>query len=159
MAQQRQRCHLSSDELSRCTLECWREDARTFMWQTSLVCSRVQFPGLGPGTARLVQPWDDMQVADNEQQLLEKTDFLLFRPVEIGSALLRPIVLTSWTPLEPMSASRLSGTDSMTSIFAPEDPVFVFHSLRNDWPGPKIMWTGHLLTEPPCCSLMSPGFV
>jgi hypothetical protein len=40
----------------------------------------------------------------------------------------------------------------MTSILAPEDHVFVFHSPRNtdddDWPGPKIMETGLLLTGP-----------
>jgi hypothetical protein len=34
------------------------------------------------------------KVADNAQQLLEKTHFLLFRLVEIDSALLRPFVLT-----------------------------------------------------------------
>jgi hypothetical protein len=84
-------------------------------------------------------------VTGNEQQTLEKTDFWLFGPVEIGSALLRifELVLTSSKPLEPMSAFRLSRTDSMTSIFATEDPAFVFHSARNtdndDSLGPKIM--------------------
>jgi hypothetical protein len=52
---------------------------------------------------------------------------LLFRLVEIDSALLRPFVLTPWTPLESMSASRLSGTHSMTST----SKTFVFHSLWN----------------------------
>ena len=36
-------------------LECWREDARRLVWQTSLVCHRVWFPGHGSGTTHLVQ--------------------------------------------------------------------------------------------------------
>ena len=112
-------------------MECWREHARRLMWQKSLVCRRVWFPGHGSDTTHLEQPWDDMQVADNEQQLIEKSVLLLFRPVDISSALLYPFALTSWTPLEPMSASRLSVTDCMMSVFAPENPTFVFHSLRN----------------------------
>jgi hypothetical protein len=143
-------------------LDCWREDACRFKWQTSLVFCRVWFLGLGPATTHLVQSWNDMQVA--ERATTPREDWILVLQAD-----------QNW-----FSSAQTLHLDSMNAI----GTNVCFHTMRHrlhdinlrarrpyiyiqltldrnsdndNWLGPKSCEL--LLTGPLYCLLMSPEFV
>ena len=162
MVQQHQRHHLSSDELTRCVgmLEggCTQTHLANILGVSQSVVSRAwtRYHAFGTAMRR--------HAAGRQQATTHREDrFIALQACRNRFSSARSLRSDLLNATGTMSASRLSGTDCMMSIFATEDPAFMFHSLRNmdgnDWPELKIMSTGLLLTGPRCCSVMSRNFV
>jgi hypothetical protein len=113
---------------------CWDGGGRRHTDPCSKRLYCVYFPGFGPCTLRLVQPWSDTHLAVNEHNSYGR----MFCILGLAKSVQFYSDLSLCTLLEPMSLSTLSENKSMTSVFEPKDPAFVFPSLKitndSDWP-------------------------
>ena len=130
MAQQHKRRHLSSDELSPCvgrlSVGCTQTHVANVLGVSQSVVSRawIRYHAFGTAVRR--------HAGGRERATTRRKDcFIALQACRNRFSSARPLHSDLLNTTEPMSASRLSGTDCMMSFFATEDPAFVFHSLRN----------------------------